>query len=208
MFQAGRLTTRACDLARRGEVGVDVMRFEAMNGVRDDEEFFRMMRDYFTPYEWASISSGWRPAAGEEAGGGLLVPADAPEGISEQLESFLWHWVIKEAVIKAIGIGLGMDLQTLEVRGLTGAGACPVTVAPRSGASAAAPCEVSREPRAWPQVDVLLSGESLCSQGWDLRVGLVVRSHPCCAVVKPKSADKPVSIRGIHASCGSVHDWG
>jgi hypothetical protein len=56
------------------------------------------MRSCFTPLEWQHI----RQASTD----------DAPQ----QLDRFFRHWTLKEAYIKAVGIGLGFDLQRAQFR--------------------------------------------------------------------------------------------
>ncbi|XP_077398194.1 L-aminoadipate-semialdehyde dehydrogenase-phosphopantetheinyl transferase isoform X2 [Festucalex cinctus] len=75
------------------QVGVDVMK-TSMPGSSTVTEFFRIMTRQFTPYEWRVIQS-----AGSE---------------QQQLAMFYRHWTLKESFIKAIGTGLGFNLQRLE----------------------------------------------------------------------------------------------
>eukprot|EP01126_Amoeba_proteus_P053621 TRINITY_DN6546_c0_g2_i3.p1 TRINITY_DN6546_c0_g2~~TRINITY_DN6546_c0_g2_i3.p1 ORF type:complete len:162 (-),score=29.76 TRINITY_DN6546_c0_g2_i3:226-711(-) len=58
------------------------------------QEFFNDMTSCFTPREWFKIKSS---------------------GMSqEQLRQFYNHWTLKEGYIKAVGIGLGFELQRAE----------------------------------------------------------------------------------------------
>ncbi|XP_061537555.1 L-aminoadipate-semialdehyde dehydrogenase-phosphopantetheinyl transferase [Phycodurus eques] len=75
------------------QVGVDIMKM-SMPGSSTVPEFFRIMTRQFTPYEWRVILS-----AGSE---------------QQQLSMFYRHWALKESFIKAIGTGLGFNLQRLE----------------------------------------------------------------------------------------------
>lgn len=75
------------------QVGVDVMK-TTMPGSSSVSEFFRIMTRQFTEYEWSVIQS-----AGSER---------------QQLAAFYRHWALKESFIKAIGTGLGFDLQRAE----------------------------------------------------------------------------------------------
>ncbi|XP_077423070.1 L-aminoadipate-semialdehyde dehydrogenase-phosphopantetheinyl transferase [Vanacampus margaritifer] len=75
------------------QVGVDIMK-TSMPGSSTVTEFFRIMTRQFTPYEWRVIQS-----AGSE---------------QQQLAMFYRHWALKESFIKAIGTGLGFNLQRLE----------------------------------------------------------------------------------------------
>ncbi|RVE64646.1 hypothetical protein OJAV_G00127960 [Oryzias javanicus] len=80
--------------ADRGvQVGVDLMKV-SMPGSSSVSEFFRIMTRQFTPHEWSVIQS-----AGSER---------------EQLATFHRHWTLKESFIKAIGTGLGFNLQRVE----------------------------------------------------------------------------------------------
>lgn len=75
------------------QVGVDIMK-TTMPGCRSVPEFFRIMTRQFTAYEWSVIKS-----AGSE---------------HQQLAAFYRHWALKESFIKAIGTGLGFNLQRVE----------------------------------------------------------------------------------------------
>ncbi|XP_071495153.1 L-aminoadipate-semialdehyde dehydrogenase-phosphopantetheinyl transferase-like [Diadema antillarum] len=74
--------------------GVDVMKVVRPN--QSMEDFFRNMKRQFTPYEWQTV-----------------MAADTPY---QQLHRFYRHWCLKESYIKALGIGLGFDLQRAEFR--------------------------------------------------------------------------------------------
>lgn len=74
-------------------VGVDIMK-TTMPGSSSVPEFFRIMTRQFTEYEWSVIQS-----AGSE---------------HQQLATFYRHWALKESFIKAIGTGLGFNLQRVE----------------------------------------------------------------------------------------------
>ncbi|XP_076137658.1 L-aminoadipate-semialdehyde dehydrogenase-phosphopantetheinyl transferase isoform X1 [Alosa pseudoharengus] len=75
------------------QVGVDVMK-TSRPGSSSIPEFFRLMTRQFTEHEWNTIR-----ATGSEW---------------EQLHTFHRHWTLKESFIKAIGTGLGFDLQRIE----------------------------------------------------------------------------------------------
>ncbi|XP_061074232.1 L-aminoadipate-semialdehyde dehydrogenase-phosphopantetheinyl transferase [Conger conger] len=75
------------------QVGVDVMK-TTMPGSSSVSEFFRIMRRQFTEHEW------------------MTVRAAGPEWT--QLDLFHRHWALKESFIKAMGTGLGFDLQRVE----------------------------------------------------------------------------------------------
>ncbi|CAL8372725.1 unnamed protein product [Gadus morhua 'NCC'] len=75
------------------QVGVDVMK-TTMPGSSSVSQFFRIMTRQFTEYEWSVIQS-----SGSER---------------QQLAAFYRHWALKESFIKAIGTGLGFNLQRAE----------------------------------------------------------------------------------------------
>ncbi|XP_014882465.1 L-aminoadipate-semialdehyde dehydrogenase-phosphopantetheinyl transferase isoform X1 [Poecilia latipinna] len=75
------------------QVGVDVMK-TTLPGSNSVPEFFRIMTRQFTAHEWSTIQS----AASEH----------------QQLAAFYRHWTLKESFIKAIGTGLGFNLQRAE----------------------------------------------------------------------------------------------
>ncbi|XP_029027551.1 L-aminoadipate-semialdehyde dehydrogenase-phosphopantetheinyl transferase [Betta splendens] len=75
------------------QVGVDIMK-NTMPGSKSVPDFFRIMTRQFTAYEWSVIQS-----AGSE---------------HQQLAVFYRHWALKESFIKAIGTGLGFNLQRVE----------------------------------------------------------------------------------------------
>ncbi|XP_075054919.1 L-aminoadipate-semialdehyde dehydrogenase-phosphopantetheinyl transferase isoform X2 [Mixophyes fleayi] len=75
------------------QVGVDIMKTD-LPGSGSTEEFFRIMHRQFTEREWHSIKSMGSDWA--------------------QLDMFYRHWALKESFIKAIGVGLGFNLQRIE----------------------------------------------------------------------------------------------
>lgn len=87
----GDYTVLAAEQGR--QVGVDIMK-TAMPGSSSVPEFFRIMTRQFTAHEWSAIQS-----AGSE---------------HQQLAAFYRHWALKESFIKAIGTGLGFNLQRVE----------------------------------------------------------------------------------------------
>ena len=58
--------------------------------------FFESLNSVFSPLEWRYIT-----AVADE---------------KQQLHRFMQHWTLKESYIKAIGVGLHMDLQDIEFR--------------------------------------------------------------------------------------------
>jgi phosphopantetheinyl transferase len=87
-------------------IGVDVMKIDITSRDKRVVNFFHDMRDCFTTYEWSVISRGK----------GSLVPRTPEWSETDwgRLDQFYRHWTLKEAYIKAIGIGLGFQLQRAE----------------------------------------------------------------------------------------------
>ncbi|XP_015268375.1 PREDICTED: L-aminoadipate-semialdehyde dehydrogenase-phosphopantetheinyl transferase isoform X3 [Gekko japonicus] len=75
------------------QVGIDVMK-TSLPGSGSIPEFFRIMNRQFTEEEWRTITS---------------MPNEWL-----QLDMFHRHWALKESFIKAIGVGIGFDLQRIE----------------------------------------------------------------------------------------------
>lgn len=76
-------------------VGVDIMRIDEERFEEEAklEDFFHTMRRQFTKREWGNIRHGGR---------------------KEQLMNFYRHWCLKESYVKAVGVGIGMDLLSLD----------------------------------------------------------------------------------------------
>jgi len=74
--------------------GVDITKVEVTGRDQSIPNFFHNLRNCFTAYEWQVI----RNASSE----------------SQQLERFFRFWALKEAWIKAIGCGLGFELERIE----------------------------------------------------------------------------------------------
>ena len=92
-------------------VGLDVMdALERPGGGagRSAEEFFRSFTDNFTAHEWSTIR--------------------APRDDNGRFAQFYRHWSMKEAYIKAVGIGLGFDLKRAEFRYVPGSDDARATV--------------------------------------------------------------------------------
>ena len=78
-------------------LGVDVMRLQDPRFAENDSkilEFFRIMKRQFTTEEWSQI-----------------CPENAK--LSDQAANFFRFWTLKESFVKAIGHGLGFNLQRL-----------------------------------------------------------------------------------------------
>ncbi|NWW92258.1 ADPPT transferase, partial [Rhynochetos jubatus] len=75
------------------QVGIDIMKTN-LPGSNTIPNFFRIMKRQFTETEWSvikSMSNEWM-----------------------QLDMFYRHWALKESFLKAIGIGIGFNLQRIE----------------------------------------------------------------------------------------------
>lgn len=77
-------------------IGVDIMKLEYTGG-KLLSEFFRLMSRNFTAGEWLNIR-GERSQASEAA----------------QTRSFMRHWCLKESYVKNTGVGITIDLQSIE----------------------------------------------------------------------------------------------
>ncbi|NXJ58987.1 ADPPT transferase, partial [Rostratula benghalensis] len=75
------------------QVGIDIMKTN-LPGSSSIPNFFRIMKRQFTETEWGVISS-----MGNEW---------------MQLDMFYRHWALKESFLKAIGVGIGFNLQRIE----------------------------------------------------------------------------------------------
>lgn len=87
----GEYTVLAGEL-RNIKVGVDVMKLEYTGG-KSLSEFFRIMNRNFSLSEWNEIKGRTSE--------------------SEQIKMFCRHWALKESYVKALGVGLVVDLQQL-----------------------------------------------------------------------------------------------
>ena len=76
-------------------LGVDVMRIDEERFVEEAklDDFFHTMRRQFTSREWGNIRHGDRKG---------------------QLQNFYRHWCLKESYVKAVGVGIGMNLLSLD----------------------------------------------------------------------------------------------
>ena len=59
----------------------------------DIDKFFALMDRQFTPDEWTKIRK--------------------PSEEQQQLQQFYQYWSLKESYVKAVGVGLGLDLRRL-----------------------------------------------------------------------------------------------
>ncbi|XP_023311405.1 L-aminoadipate-semialdehyde dehydrogenase-phosphopantetheinyl transferase [Anoplophora glabripennis] len=77
------------------KLGVDVMKLEYSGG-KSLDEFFRLMTKNFSPEEWVMIKS-----SGTE---------------KQQIAMFCRHWCLKESYVKAIGVGITINLQDIRFK--------------------------------------------------------------------------------------------
>ncbi|CAG8504223.1 2538_t:CDS:2 [Diversispora eburnea] len=75
-------------------IGVDVMKVEKSNNL-SVYQFFECFKDQFSGYEWNTITSSYTNEL-------------------DQLHLFYRYWCLKESYVKAIGIGLALDLKSIE----------------------------------------------------------------------------------------------
>lgn len=80
-------------------IGVDVMKLEYSGGKRLSD-FFRLMTRHFSPSEWDTI----RKAGNDK----------------KQIGMFCRHWALKESYVKALGVGITVNLQDLSFKINTG----------------------------------------------------------------------------------------
>ena len=73
-------------------------------------QFFHDMRNCFTPFEWKVINTNDESKT-ERVSVGSMTPTINEY---EQLKQFYINWTLKEGYIKAVGIGLGFELQRAE----------------------------------------------------------------------------------------------
>lgn len=91
----GNYTVCAGESSEHLLLGVDVMKFEYSGG-KSLGEYFRIMNRQFSAEEWVNI----RCAGGER----------------EQIMMFCRHWALKESYVKAIGVGITVNLQEISFR--------------------------------------------------------------------------------------------
>lgn len=85
--------TKIVNVHSREHVGVDVMKMEYSGG-KPLSDFFRLMQRTFTPNEWQFIKA----RSNEE----------------KQTAAFMRHWCLKESYVKNIGVGITIDLQSID----------------------------------------------------------------------------------------------
>lgn len=90
----GSYTVLAGDV-ESGTLGVDVMKLEYSGG-KSLSEFFRIMTRHFADSEWHTIKS----CSSEKA----------------QIAMFCRHWSLKESYVKAVGVGITINLQDIRFK--------------------------------------------------------------------------------------------
>lgn len=78
------------------KIGVDIMKLEYTGG-KSLSEFFRLMNKNFSSSEWNEIR---HPSLSE----------------AEQIAMFYRHWALKESYVKALGVGIVIDLSSIDFR--------------------------------------------------------------------------------------------
>lgn len=76
-------------------IGVDIMKMEYSGG-KPLSEFFRIMQRTFTPSEWNVIKS--------------------QNTEQQQTAAFMRHWCLKESYVKNIGVGITINLQSIDFK--------------------------------------------------------------------------------------------
>ncbi|XP_021952380.1 L-aminoadipate-semialdehyde dehydrogenase-phosphopantetheinyl transferase isoform X2 [Folsomia candida] len=81
-------------------VGIDVMNVEKPGRISDTvDEYFRLMNRQFTENEWRQIK-------------GLDLPGSLSD--KKKMMNFTRFWCLKESYVKAIGVGIVIDLRTVD----------------------------------------------------------------------------------------------
>ncbi|CAG2054701.1 unnamed protein product [Timema podura] len=79
------------------QLGIDVMKIEYTGG-KPLSEFFRLMTRHFSMQEWNTIR-------------GVHGTSE-----SKQLAMFIRHWCLKESYVKALGVGITVDLRNISFK--------------------------------------------------------------------------------------------
>ncbi|RIA90295.1 putative 4'-phosphopantetheinyl transferase SFP [Glomus cerebriforme] len=80
--------------SENSSIGVDVMKVELPNN-QSMEYFFETLKDRFSDHEWLTITN--------------------PNYTQfQQLHQFYQYWCLKESYVKAVGLGLSLDLRSIE----------------------------------------------------------------------------------------------
>jgi len=111
-------------------LGVDVMKIEVGGRQRPVSEFFYNLRRCFTAFEWMQIYDQDRYSPHDwtrDMVEARSVFPGLPVCDHKSLSYFMRFWTLKEAYIKAVGIGLGMELQDFYFRHLNPARRLPLS---------------------------------------------------------------------------------
>ncbi|XP_028050848.1 L-aminoadipate-semialdehyde dehydrogenase-phosphopantetheinyl transferase [Monomorium pharaonis] len=81
---------------RNVKIGVDVMTLD-YNGNKNVPDYFRLMNKHFSTAEWEEIK-------------------DSSKSEAEQMSMFYRHWALKESYVKALGVGVFVDLGSIDFR--------------------------------------------------------------------------------------------
>lgn len=81
---------------RNVKIGVDVMTLDYNEG-KNISDFFRLMNKHFSAAEWDEIK-------------------DLNKSKAEQLSMFYRHWALKESYVKALSVGVFVDLGSIDFR--------------------------------------------------------------------------------------------
>lgn len=135
------------------EVGVDVMRIDVERFTCDNLDpyeklldFFHTMRRQFTSGEWANIR----------------LKRESGKELEEQLGNFYRHWCLKESYVKAVGVGITMDLLSLDFN--------------------------VQEPLKGIVMSTTLSVDGQLDKRWRFEEQLLDDRHCVCVALKPDSA--------------------
>ncbi|KAJ3024158.1 hypothetical protein HKX48_005560 [Thoreauomyces humboldtii] len=110
-------------------LGVDVARVDLPKSQTEDEDFYSAFDTCFTKSEWAYIDRGARVQKLEEAVDAMDLGGRSDVGRRGRMARFHRVWTLKEAYVKAVGIGLGLDLRRVEFGVGEDAGPRGITVA-------------------------------------------------------------------------------
>lgn len=92
---AGSIVNHSMQNDSLQNIGIDLMNTN-YNGGRPLPEFFRIMQRTFTPHEWHFIKE--------------------QNNERTQAAAFMRHWSLKESYVKNIGVGITVNLQSIEFR--------------------------------------------------------------------------------------------
>ena len=138
------------------------------------DEFFDLVEDSFSRQEWAFVHGAGSHLADHPALGSLSDP---------RMLRFTTLWTLKEAYVKAIGIGIGLKMQEIHFLPKQGEDSVADRVPPGSCPLHALPLVPPGELRR-VSMDVFHGSESL-NESWTFYAGRVDDSHPVAVAVGP-----------------------